>query len=194
MIRHALVGLCLCALSGCALLRPAPMPQSPPLLPPPAYGKPRLLRQQVSLRFHGKTREYTTVMQLQPHLLRLIWFGTLGARLFSIQWDGTSLCIKAPGGRLPGALSPAWLLADVQSTFAPLPALKRALAQTGWRVRRPRPGERLLAWHGQDRVRVIYARPGSVLGTVTVKHPGMGLQITIDSKPLGSGQKQGGSQ
>lgn len=153
---------------------------------PRAYGRQRTLRQQIKITHGGKTHEFTTLVQFQPGLVRIIWFGAMGARLFTIRWDGTSMCIKAPG-RLPGALSPAWLLADVQTVYAPLPALRKVLAHSGWRVVQPEADERLLRLHGQIRVRVDYAKPGSVLGRVRVSHPDLGLRIRIDSKSLGGG-------
>lgn len=194
MKRSALgaVLLCLTGLAGCAQLRPAPPPGPPPLMAPRAYGRQQTLRQQVTITHEGKTRQFTTLVQIKPRLVRIIWFGTMGARLFSIQWDGTSMCIKAPEG-LPGALSPAWLLADVQAVYAPLPALHKALARSGWQVIQSASGERLLQLHGQTQVRVDYAHPGSAMGTVRVSHPNLGLRINIDSKPLGAEQR-GGSQ
>ncbi len=173
-----------CALSGCALLRPAPPPGPPPLTAPKAFGKILVLRQQVEIQHKNKTRKFNTLLQIKPDKVTTIWFGTLGARLFSIAWDGRSLCVKSPGGHLPGALSPAWLLADIQAVYAPLPALQRALTRSGWQIAQTHEGERVLAFKGEKKVAIEYAQPGSVSGKVIVQHSGLDLRITIHSKRL----------
>lgn len=177
-----LFGFAVLLLSGCAVLRPAPTP-APPLLSPAGYGSPKTLQQQVKITHGDQTRVYTALVDLKPDSVTMIWFGPLGARLFSLRWDGHSLRSEGPA-RLPSALSPAWLLADVQTVYAPLPELQALLARSDWEVAQPRPDTRTLTRDGDVQLEVAYTPAAAAGNEVTIRHVPWGLAIHIVSRPV----------
>lgn len=177
-----LASLAVLLLGGCALLRPAP-PSAPPLLPPQAYASSRTLWQQVRVTRNDKTRLFSSLLKIRPDATTLIWFGPMGTRLLDIQWDGASLHTRGPA-KLPSALSPAWLMADVQMVYAPMPALQAALAHSGWQVSQAGPHGRTLSRDGDLQVRVTMTSTAQGDEEVTIQHIPWNMTITIRSRPV----------
>lgn len=182
-----LASLAVLLLGGCALLRPAP-PSPPPLLPPQAYASSKTLWQQVKVTRNGKTSLFSSLLKIRPDTTTLIWFGPLGTRLLDIQWDGASLHTRGPA-TLPSALSPAWLMADVQTVYAPVPALQAALAPSGWQVSRSGPHDRTLSRDGDLQVRVTTTSTAQGDEEVTIQHIPWDMTITIRSRPVAAADR-----
>lgn len=114
------------ALVGCAT---APRPFLAPLAPE-TLGQSVEARQQVTATWRGRTRSMQVALKVAPKDLTLIGLSSIGQRLFTLTWNGRKadlVSVLGSGVDDPDGLDPARILADLELTYWPLPALRRAL-------------------------------------------------------------------
>lgn len=153
-------------LAGCA---PKPLIQP---LGPSALHRSIEARQQVTVHYHGHTRSLQVALRVAPDDLTLVGLSAIGQRLFTLGWNGREITHR--GGLAKNRHLPARrILADLELTYWPLPALRKALAGDAMHLeqlgstRALWDGDKLLwiAWRGSGqpwhrRLTVYNARAG----------------------------------
>ncbi|WP_423823897.1 DUF3261 domain-containing protein [Salinisphaera sp. SPP-AMP-43] len=147
------LALLITLLAGCA---PTPLIQP---LGPAALGQSVEARQQVTVRYHGRTRSVQVALKVQPDDLRLIGLSAIGQRLFTLGWNGQS--IERRSGLDESSDLPAErILADLELSYWPLPALRSALDDTDLSLETL--GSTRALWRGDTLLWIAYRGPGDL--------------------------------
>ncbi len=109
-------------IAGCAT---APPPLLEPIAPA-ALGESIEVRQQVTARFHGRTRVMQVALKVAPTDLTLIGLSAIGQRLFTLSWNAGHTTLTSDVDTL-NRLDPSRILADLELAYWPVAALQAAL-------------------------------------------------------------------
>lgn len=175
-----LVSFWVVVLSACSTLEREPEVKPwLPLLSPDSLRQSVAAVQTVTGRRDGK--EYVLIFQIEIEPRRMVMVGSTpgGNSLFSLEYrDGGLNMTVSP--MVPAQLDPAWVLADFQMTFWPLPALEEALAVSPCRIRQQASRRELLCG-GERVVRIEYSGPSPWQGPVNFYNERWGYEYTIDT-------------
>jgi len=152
--------VCLLTLGACASSpQPAPAPALWPLVAPASLGSERVVSQVVRGAFGSRELTFNCVVTVGDGAMTLVGMNSLGARLFTIRYDGEAVQSETTPA-MQGAFMPERLLADMQLVFWPFASLEKPMREAGWQlsepakgIRRLRHGDRLIAeahYAGED--------------------------------------------
>nr|WP_225937007.1 DUF3261 domain-containing protein [Myxococcus sp. RHSTA-1-4] len=178
--------LALLWLTACAAARPrpaAPEVSLPPLgLPPAALGASVGLSQRLSFAHEadpGGPRSLEALLEVDASALRLAGFA-LGQRVFTMQWDGTTLD-EQRDARLPAQFQSRQVLRDIQLVYWPAGAVRAALPP-GWTLEEE-PGRRALLQAGREWLSVRYGGEPRWVGRAELVNLAEHYRLTIESQP-----------
>ena len=172
--------LLLCGCASVATTRLPPLANLP-LLPPAALGATRSVQQVLHVAYGDQGATLSAVLTVTPQNVQVIGLNAVGLRLFTLDYDGTTLkSERLPG--LPEQIDPARVLADLELAFWPLTALQGALHDAGYQVTEPFARTRRLERDGKLVAEVHYAGdPWS--GRLWLSNFQFGYSLAVDSTP-----------
>jgi len=125
-----------------------------PLAAPATLQTDRVAQQIVRGAFGEREMTMNCIVSVRGDLLTVIGLTALGARVFTIRYDGSQVQVEKELPT-PPQLTAERLLADIQLAFWPSAALQPVLAQQGWRLTEPFPRTRRL-WRGSALVGEVH--------------------------------------
>ena len=177
-MKQTLVLLMALLLNGCALLKGETCPYLAPgvgycLLSPTEMASQRQI-EKIAIEIPGAPKmTLHGVRENTPGTMVLAATGAAGQISLSVKWDGQQLASQSSG--LPDSLDPAWLLALVQLSEAPLAEVETALSGAGLTESSSGELRQRELWQGSERLMTLshshdYTR---------VEHHKYGLTMTI---------------
>ncbi len=173
-----LAAVVLAALAGCATPGASDGGVPSLKLSPAALGRPLDLQQHITLRAAGHEQQMDVLLEADPARVKLaiVAMGQVAAR---IEWDGRTLT-EWRSTWLPGSVSSARILNDMQLSLWPLAAVQAALP-AGWQASEDHDngGTRTLA---NDGAAVLVVRHPSA-DVIEIDQRRDHYQLTIVSQP-----------
>ncbi|WP_317930846.1 DUF3261 domain-containing protein [Halioxenophilus sp. WMMB6] len=173
-----LMGLAL--LSACSLLRPKPHVQPwLSVLPPASLQQQLWALQKVSGERQGDSFVLLFQVEVDATQMALVGSAVSGTTLFSVHYqDGEISAERSPF--LPAVLDPAFVLADFQLAYWPLPAVAAALAGTPYRVEQA--GDTRQLWQADELLASVhYSSADPWQGPVQFDNKHWGYQYQIET-------------
>jgi hypothetical protein len=176
------LGLCALGLPGCAA---TPLPSSARLglkLAPAALEASIHLQQRLVVERQGGIDAVDAALEVDSERVDLVGL-SLGQRVFALHYDGRELrSWRHPS--MPSKLRGEDVLEDLQLTFWPVGAIKKALP-AGWRIEEA--DRRRTLWSGETPVMLIeYSGEPRWLGRIAIDNLRFQYRLIILSVPAGS--------
>jgi hypothetical protein len=150
-------------------------------LAPASLGASRTVTQVLRAAFADREITLNCVVTVDSQSMTIIGLTAIGARVFTLKFDGTTMEVHA-AITLPPQFKPERLLEDVQLAYWNLATLQSALAGTDWQVSEPAERTRRLKRAGRLIAEVHYADADPWTGKLWLANFASGYSLSIESK------------
>jgi hypothetical protein len=160
---------------SCARVGPSDKDPGLFLLSPATAGFVGRLIEDTALTTDGHTVNATVLVEVTPQVVKLAVLSPLGARLLSLQWDGTHLA-KSVDPSLPKDFPAELVLRDFQLARWPAEVVRHALPKS-WTLQEL-PDARVLSHDGKERIHIGFTRDREA-EAVAFEHRGLGYRVDL---------------